>query len=226
MIWCVEDDTNIREMELYTLQMANYETRGFSDGESFFDALETEKPALVLLDIMLPQTDGIEILKKIRERRDTEDIAVIMTTARSEEYDKVLSLDLGADDYLVKPFGMMEMVSHVKAVLRRYKPKSAENTLSVGKIYMNLDKHFVRTEQGEAVLTFKEYELLKIFLKNPGRAFTRDQLFASVWGEDYIGESRTVDMHIKTLRHKLGTCGARIETIRNVGYRINPREEI
>ncbi len=224
MVWCVEDDTRVREMELYTLQMADFETRGFVDGEAFFEALKTERPELILLDIMLPGMDGVEILQRLRSEADTRRIPVIMTTAKSLEYDKVQSLDMGADDYLVKPFGMMEMVSHIKAVLRRCQPEQIRHVMKAGGLVMNLDEHIVAVDGVRAQLTYKEFELLRIFLKNPGMAFTRSQLFAEVWGDEYIGESRTVDMHIRTLRQKLGRYGNMIETIRNVGYRMEVRE--
>lgn len=220
MIWCVEDDASIRDIELYTLAQTGYEGRGFADGAALWAALETEKPALILLDVMLPGEDGVEILKRLRASSDTQSIPVIMATAKGMEYDKVQSLDLGADDYLVKPFGMMEMISRIKAVLRRCQSSSSRNLLQVGGLTVNLDQHMVTADGERIALTLKEFELLRLFLSHPGTAFTRDQLFAEVWGTEYVGESRTLDMHIRTLRQKLGPYGALIETVRGVGYRL------
>lgn len=220
MIWCVEDDSSIREIEVYTLNSTGFEARGFADGASFRAALETEKPELVLLDVMLPGEDGVSLLRFLRQTPETRDIPVIMATAKGMEYDKIQSLDMGADDYLVKPFGMMEMVSRVKAVLRRCAPnRQSHQQLTDGQVTVDLDGYTVTAAGERVVLTFKEFELLRLFLSHPGVAFTRDQLFNDVWGADYVGESRTVDMHIRTLRQKLGTCGDRIATVRGVGYR-------
>ncbi len=219
MIWCVEDDSSIREIEVYTLNSTGFEARGFADGASFRAALETEKPELVLLDVMLPGEDGVSLLRFLRQTPETRDIPVIMATAKGMEYDKIQSLDMGADDYLVKPFGMMEMVSRVKAVLRRCSPNRQSHQLTDGQVTVDLDGHTVTAAGERVILTFKEFELLRLFLSHPGVAFTRDQLFNDVWGADYVGESRTVDMHIRTLRQKLGTCGDRIATVRGVGYR-------
>lgn len=220
MIWCIEDDESIRDIELYTLRQTGFEARGFSNGEAFFKALSTSKPRLILLDIMLPGMDGVDILKRIRMGADTAGIPVIMVTARGQEYDKVQALDLGADDYLVKPFGMMEMVSRIKAVLRRVSPQEEPHVLKVGGIELNKDDRLAFVNGKKIQLTYKEFELLALFLAHPGRAFTRDQLFASVWKDDFVGESRTVDVHIRTLRSKLQDCEAMIETVRNVGYRL------
>ena len=219
MIWCVDDDDGIRQIELYTLQSVGMEARGFADGASFLAALETEKPALVLLDIMLPGEDGVALLKQLRISPETSRIPVIMATAKGTEFDKVHALDLGADDYLVKPFGMMEMVSRVKAVLRRCAP-AEKRTLRRGGLELNMDAHTVQADGVRVNLTYKEFELLRLFLSSPGMVFTRDQLFAQVWGMDHLAESRTVDMHIRTLRQKLGQYGELIETVRNVGYRM------
>ncbi len=216
MIWCVEDDASIRDIELYTLQQTGFEAKGFPDGASMWEALKKERPSLILLDVMLPGEDGVEILKRLRASPATHAIPVIMATAKGMEYDKVNSLDLGADDYLVKPFGVMEMVSRVKAVLRRCQEPNPQHLLQIEGLVLNLDEHTVTADGERITLTFKEYELLKLLLSNPGIAFTRDQLFAEVWGTDYIGESRTVDMHIRTLRQKLGQYGAMIQTIRGV----------
>ena len=219
MIWCVEDDASIREIEVYTLNSTGFQARGFADGASFRAALETETPELVLLDVMLPGEDGVSLLRYLRQTPQTRDVPVIMATAKGMEYDKIQSLDMGADDYLVKPFGMMEMVSRVKAVLRRCAPVQQSHRLSSGGVTLDLDGHTVTAEGQRVTLTFKEFELLRLFLSHPGMAFTRDQLFNDIWGADYVGESRTVDMHIRTLRQKLGTCGEHIATVRGVGYR-------
>ncbi|MBR5472011.1 MAG: response regulator transcription factor [Oscillibacter sp.] len=219
MIWCVEDDTSIRDIELYALHSTGMEARGFEDGISCWEALKMEKPDLVLLDVMLPGMDGVELLTKIKQTPELCEIPVIMATAKGAEYDKIQSLDLGADDYLVKPFGMMEMISRVKAVLRRCQPKQVSKLLKVGGLVVNLDEHTVIADGERLQLTYKEFEILRLFLSHPGMAFTRDQMFAQVWGTDYMGDSRTLDMHIRTLRQKLGDYGKMIETVRNVGYR-------
>ena len=219
MIFCVEDDISSRELMIYTLKSAGFDAKGFPESTDFWKALETETPELIMLDIMLPGEDGIEILKKLRKKTKTADIPVIMATAKGTEFDKVTGLDTGADDYLVKPFGMMEMISHIKAVLRRTAPKTAKNVLSTGKLSLNPDEHAVFADGEKVVLTFKEFELLKIFMENPGRVFSRDALLEKVWGTDYYGETRTVDVHIGTLRTKLGECGKYIETVRGIGYR-------
>lgn len=223
MIFCVEDDTSSRELMIYTLNSAGFDAKGFPESTDFWKALETETPELIMLDIMLPGEDGIEILKKLRKKTKTADIPVIMATAKGTEFDKVTGLDTGADDYLVKPFGMMEMVSHIKAVLRRTAPKMSKNVLSTGKLSVNLDEHSVFANGEKVMLTLKEFELLRIFMENPGRVFSRDILLEKVWGTDYYGETRTVDVHIGTLRTKLGECGEYIETIRGVGYRMEER---
>ena len=219
MIWCVEDDASIREIEVYTLNSTGFQARGFADGASFREALETETPELVLLDVMLPGEDGVSLLRYLRQTPRTQAVPVIMATAKGMEYNKIQSLDMGADDYLVKPFGMMEMVSRVKAVLRRCAPAQQSHRLSSGGVTLDLDGHTVTAEGQRVTLTFKEFELLRLFLSHPGMAYTRDQLFNDVWGADYVGESRTVDMHIRTLRQKLGPCGEHIATVRGVGYR-------
>ena len=223
MIWCVEDDASIREIELYTLRSTGFEARGFEDSGSFLEALETQRPELVILDVMLPGTDGVEVLRRMKAAGRTGDIPVIMATAKGAEYDKVQSLDLGADDYLVKPFGMMEMVSRVKAVLRRCRPGPAAKQLSAGGLTVDLDERTVTADGARVALTYKEFELLRLFLSRPGAAFTRERILSDVWGVEYAGETRTVDMHIKTLRQKLGDYGAMIETVRNVGYRLEAR---
>jgi two-component system alkaline phosphatase synthesis response regulator PhoP len=219
-IWCVEDDAGIRDIEVYTLHSTDFEAEGFSDARAFRDALSGSKPDLIILDIMLPGEDGVELLKFLKGNPDTCRIPVIMATAKGMEYDKVQSLDLGADDYLVKPFGMMEMVSRVKAVLRRCKPTEVDRLLKAGELVVNLEEHTVAIDRERIQLTLKEFELLRLFLSRPGIAFTRDQLFGLIWGADYVGETRTVDMHIRTLRMKLGDYGKMIETVRGVGYRL------
>lgn len=219
MIYCVEDDNGIRNLMLYTLNASGFEAKGFSDSAKFWDVLEEEKPELILLDIMLPGEDGISILKKLRSDIATCDIPIIMASAKGTEYDKVLGLDLGADDYLAKPFGMMEMVSRVKSVLRRSILK-ATIVMRCGNVELSVEKHIVKVDGKEIVLTLKEYDLLHLFLKNQGYVLTRDQLLENVWGQDYIGETRTVDVHIGTLRTKLGEAGDLIETVRGVGYRM------
>lgn len=224
MIWCVEDDASIRDIEVYALQSTGFEARGYEDGNTFWQELQSEKPELVVLDIMLPGMDGIQILKKMRENKEFRDIPVIMATAKGEEYDKIHGLDLGADYYLAKPFGVMELVSCVKAVLRRCQPKRIDHLLKTGNLIVNLDEHTVTANGERIVLTFKEFEILRLFLSHPGMVYTRDQLFNDIWGMNYCGETRTVDMHIRTLRQKLGIYGKMIETVRGVGYRLEAME--
>ena len=221
MIWCVEDDASIRDIEVYTLTSTGFEARGFDDGVSFWSALQTQKPDLVVLDVMLPGVDGIELLQRMKASAELRTIPVVMATAKGAEYDKIRGLDLGADYYLVKPFGVMELVSCVKAVLRRCRPEKAAHLLRSGGLVVDLDAHTVTVDGARVALTYKEFELLRLFLSHPGMAFTRDQLFQEVWGMDFCGETRTVDMHIRTLRQKLGPYGRRIETVRNVGYRMD-----
>lgn len=220
MIWCVEDDSNIREIELYALKSTGFKARGFDNGKSLLEALKTELPDLIILDIMLPEIDGISLLKKLKSSPETKEIPIIMATAKGMEYDKIQGLDLGADDYLVKPFGVMEMISRVKAVLRRYVKNEPEVTLSIGGLSLSPNEHRVTIDGKEIELTYKEFELLKLFLENQGIAFTRDQLFRMVWESDFCVESRTIDIHIGTLRQKLGKYGQLIKTVRNVGYRL------
>ena len=222
MIFCVEDDSNIRELVVYTLETTGFKARGFEDGRSFLEALALETPELVLMDIMLPGEDGLSLLKKLKSSTKTREIPVIMVTAKGAEYDKVKGLDLGADHYVAKPFGMMELVSRIKAVLRRTL-KSGQETqdiMKAGDLEIDTKKHEV-TAAGEVVnLTLKEYELLKRLMKNPNIVMTRDCLLEDIWGYDFDGETRTVDVHVRTLRQKLGTCGEMIETVRGVGYRM------
>lgn len=218
MIYCVEDDKSIREIEMYTLQSTGFETKGFEDGRSFFEELKEEKPDLILLDVMLPDEDGISILTKLKKNPDTSDIPVIIASAKGEEYDKIKGLDTGADDYLAKPFGMMEMISRIKAVLRR-SIHAISNNLTSGNIEMDLDSHIVKVNGEQIELTLKEYELLKLFISHPGIVFSREALLNKIWEVEYYGETRTVDVHIRTLRSKLKEEGNRITTVRGVGYR-------
>ncbi len=220
IIWCIEDDAGIRDIELYTLSQTGFEANGFPDGKSFFDALQGEMPDLIILDIMLPDTDGIEILRRLRANSKTKALPVIMATAKGMEYDKIRGLDAGADDYLAKPFGMLEMVSRIKAVLRRSAPADEKSRIKIGSVMIDTQSHTAEADGKRISLTYKEFELLKLFMSHPGMVFTREQLFNNIWGQDYFGESRTVDMHIRTLRKKLAPHDGLIETVRGVGYRL------
>lgn len=222
MIWCVEDDASIRDIEVYALSSAGFAARGFEDGSSFYAAItgEKEKPQLIVLDVMLPGIDGIELLRRIRANAALKQIPIVMATAKGSEYDRIQGLDLGADYYLTKPFGVMELISCVKAVLRRCGAENEKSTLNACGISMNTLEHTVSADGERITLTYKEYELLKLFLSHMGTAFTREQLMELIWGTDYMGETRTIDMHIRTLRQKLGKCGESIKTVRNVGYRM------
>lgn len=222
MIFCVEDDSNIRELVIYTLETTGFKARGFEDGKEFLEALALETPDLVLMDIMLPGEDGISLLNKLKSSPKTRNIPVIMVTAKGAEYDKVKGLDSGADDYVTKPFGMMELVSRIKAVLRRSGNMSGDqqDVIAVGDIEINTKKHEVMAAGEVVTLTLKEYELLKRLMKNPNIVMTRDCLLEDIWGYDFDGETRTVDVHVRTLRQKLGICGDMIETVRGVGYRM------
>ncbi len=221
MIFCVEDDAGIRDLMIYTLNASGFRAVGFENAKEFYTALADTVPELIMLDIMLPGEDGISILKRLKADARTADIPVIMATAKGNEYDKVIGLDLGADDYLAKPFGMMEMASRVRAVLRR-SGRAAEKPqlIRVGSLEMDLNEHSVTADGIRVQLTLKEFELLHTFMTNPGRAFTREQLLSSVWCEDFMGETRTVDVHVGTLRQKLGSCGKYIRTVRGVGYKL------
>ncbi len=225
MIYCVEDDSNIRELVVYTLESTGMKACGFEDGRAFMEALAFETPELVLLDIMLPGEDGIEILKKLRKSAKTKDIPVIMVTAKGSEYDKVIGLDTGADDYITKPFGMMELVSRIKAVLRRTMREKEDTKYQVGNLLIDVEKHKVKVEGKTVALTLKEFELLEKLMKNRSIVLTRDRLLEEIWGYDFTGETRTVDVHVRTLRQKLGTAGELIETVRGVGYRIGGDNE-
>lgn len=223
MIYCVEDDASIRELMLYALRASGFEAEGFPDSTGLFAALNLTSPELILLDIMLPGMDGIEILKQLRRESATAHIPVIMASAKGTEYDKVVGLDLGADDYLSKPFGMMEMVSRIRAVLRRSRSTAAQKSLRLGSLQMDPLSHTVQAEGSRVELTLKEFELLRLFMEHPGQVFSRDQLLERIWSTDYAGETRTVDVHIGTLRTKLGRCGEYIRTVRGVGYRMEER---
>ena len=222
MICVVEDDPNIREIEVYAMKDCHMETKEASCAKEFWKLCEDEVPELVLLDIMLPDEDGVSILKKLKSRPDTENIPVIMMTAKSSEYDKVLGLDSGADDYITKPFGVMELISRVKAVIRRSDRSkgSAGEVLKIGELVLDEQKHEVYARGQEVSLTFKEFELLSYLMKNRGLVLSRDKILNTIWNYEYEGESRTVDVHIGSLRQKLGTCGDFIKTIRGIGYKI------
>ena len=221
MIFCVEDDAGIRDLMIYTLNASGFRAVGFENAREFYAALADDTPELIMLDIMLQGEDGISILKRLKADARTADIPVIMATAKGNEYDKVIGLDLGADDYLAKPFGMMEMASRVRAVLRRSgRAAEKQQLIRVGGLEMNLGEHIVTADGIRIQLTLKEFELLRTFITNPGRAFTRERLLSSVWCEDFLGETRTVDVHVGTLRQKLGSCGKYIRTVRGVGYRL------
>lgn len=221
MIFCVEDDAGIRDLMIYTLNASGFRAAGFENAREFYAALADDTPELIMLDIMLPGEDGISILKRLKADARTADIPVIMATAKGNEYDKVIGLDLGADDYLAKPFGMMEMASRVRAVLRRSgRAAEKQQLIRVGGLEMNLGEHIVTADGIRIQLTLKEFELLRTFMTSPGRAFTREQLLSSVWSEDFLGETRTVDVHVGTLRQKLGACGKYIRTVRGVGYKL------
>ena len=222
MIYILEDDTSIRELVNYTLNNSGLEAEGFSKPSLFWKKINETMPDLVLLDIMLPEEDGLSILKKLRSRPETENLPVIIITAKVTEYDKVVGLDGGADDYISKPFGMMELVSRVKAILRRAKKTedSSGESYELGDLYVNPAKHIVKVAGENVTLTIKEFNLLCLMIKKQGFVFSRDQLLYEIWGYEYDGESRTVDVHIRTLRQKLGKCGSLIETVRGAGYRI------
>ena len=223
MIYCVEDDAAIRDIEVYALRSTGFEAEGLENGEQLFAAIKKRVPELIILDVMLPGEDGLEILRRIRFSAVTRSVPVIMATARGEEYDKITGLDSGADDYLVKPFGMMEMVSRVRAVLRRSgggDPSRDTGRLTLGPLTLAPESHTVTVDGENVTLTLKEFELLRTMMARPGVVFTRDRLLSEVWGTDYDGETRTVDVHIRTLRQKLGDAGAMIGTVRGVGYRM------
>lgn len=220
MIYCVEDDDNIRELVIYTLETTGLKARGFAEGSAFMEALAFDTPELILLDIMLPGDDGLELLKKLKSSPKTKEIPVIMVTAKGTEYDKVIGLDSGADDYVTKPFGMMELVSRIKAVLRRTGKVEDRIDMEMAGVRMDIKKHEVTVNGKQVALTLKEFELLEKLMRNQGIVLTRDQLLTEIWGYDFDGETRTVDVHIRTLRQKLGEKGEIIQTVRGVGYRV------
>ncbi len=220
MIYLLEDDESIRNFTCYALNNSGFEARGFERPSEFWAAVAEKVPSLVLLDIMLPEEDGLEVLRRLREKSATASLPVIMLTARSTEFDKVVGLDSGADDYISKPFGMMELISRIKALLRRSARDRDTGEYSVGELYVCPEKHIVRVSGRDIVLTFKEFELLSLLISNRGSVFTRDQILRKIWGFEFDGENRTVDVHIRTLRTKLGECGELIETVRGIGYRI------
>ena len=220
MIYCVEDDDNIRELVIYTLETTGLKARGFAEGSAFMEALAFDTPELILLDIMLPGDDGLEPLKKLKSSPKTKGIPVIMVTAKGTEYDKVVGLDSGADDYVTKPFGMMELVSRIKAVLRRSGKVEDRIDMELAGVRMDIRKHEVTVDGKQVALTLKEFELLEKLMRNQGIVLTRDQLLTEIWGYDFDGETRTVDVHIRTLRQKLGEKGEIIQTVRGVGYRV------
>lgn len=225
MIYCVEDDSNIRDLVVYILESTGLKACGFEDGKAFIEALAFETPELVLLDIMLPGEDGLTILKKLKSSSRTSEIPVIMLTAKGSEYDKVVGLDSGADDYITKPFGMMELVSRVKAVLRRTQKNTKERLYRIENLEMDVEKHKVKVDGQTVTLTLKEFEMLEKLVKNQHIVLTRDKLLEEIWGYDFDGETRTVDVHVRTLRQKLGSAGELIETVRGVGYRMGGNDE-
>lgn len=230
MIYYVEDEEDIRDLVIYTLESVGMEAQGFPDASSFYSAIKKRMPDLVLLDIMLPDEDGVSVLRKLRKNPQTGNIPIIMATAKGAEYDKVQALDLGADDYVTKPYGMMELVSRIRAVLRRASRENQsgsgenllyrEEALKSGPIEMNLRKHVVTVDGREVQLTLKEFELLRMLLQNPDTVLSRNLLLERIWGYEFDGETRTVDVHVRTLRQKLGDAGDKIETVRGVGYRL------
>ena len=225
MIYFLEDDNSIRELVVYTMNSTGFEAVGFGKPGEFWAAMERETPSLVLLDIMLPEEDGLSILKKLRANPATKRLPVMMLTAKDSEFDKVLGLDSGADDYVPKPFGMLELMARIKALLRRTSPDgSQERDYTLGKLYVSPSRHLVKVDGKEIALTLKEFELLCFLLENDGMVLTRDKILARIWGYDFDGETRTVDVHVRTLRQKLGECGALIETVRGVGYKIGRRD--
>ncbi|HIU13718.1 MAG TPA: response regulator transcription factor [Candidatus Fimiplasma intestinipullorum] len=225
MIYILEDDDNIRELVVYTLNQSGFEATGFALPSEMFKALAKQRCQLLLLDIMLPEKDGITVLKEIRAGKETENIPVVMLTAKGSEYDKVIGLDSGADDYITKPFGMMELVSRVKAVLRRTKPKNNTEMIQIDDLTIIPKSHIVKVKDQEVALTMKEYELLLLLSRHPGQVFSRDDLLEKIWGYAFDKENRTVDVHIRTLRVKLKECGSYIETVRGVGYKLEVKDE-
>lgn len=224
MIYCVEDEGNIRDLIVYALKNSDFDVEGFSSGEELFRAIGEKLPSLVLLDIMLPGEDGLTILKRIRDNPSTEDIPVIMLTAKSSELDKIVGLDIGADDYIVKPFSVLELVARVKAVLRRARPKEDNQLIAIDGVVIDKKKRTVLVEGEPVSLTYKEFELLYYLFRNKNIVLNREMIMAQVWGYDFEGESRTVDVHIASLRHKLKNKASLIETVRNIGYKVGSKE--
>lgn len=220
MIYLLEDDTNIRNFVVYALNNSGLEAEGFELPSQFWTAVEKKKPSMAILDIMLPEEDGLSVLRKLRESSETKDLPIIMLTAKSTEYDKVIGLDGGADDYVTKPFGTMELMARVKALLRRAEPVSDGKEYSIGPLLLNPDKHIIRVDGQDVALTLKEFQLLCYLIRNKGNVMTRDRILQEIWGYEFDGENRTVDVHIRTLRSKLGKAGDLIETVRGIGYRI------
>ncbi len=220
LIYILEDDKNIQEIESYAIKGNGYDVRAFDDVETFDRGMQEMKPDLLLLDVMLPGEDGLSVLKRLRSDKDTKELPVILVTAKDSEIDTVRGLDLGADDYITKPFGVMELMSRIKAIMRRVKPTSDDVVLKYKNIYLDQDRRICLVDEENVELTFKEYELLRLFLSNLGIVLTREAIMDTVWGMDFAGESRTVDMHIKTLRRKLKEAGSLIITVRNVGYKL------
>lgn len=223
MIYFVEDDNSIRELVIYTLNNAGYEAKGFDRPSLFWQNLELEKPKLILLDIMLPEEDGLQILKKLKSNNKYKKVPVMMLSAKGTEYDKVIGLDYGADDYVPKPFGIMELMARIKALMRRYEDVTYEEEdkeYVLGELKVSVPKHRVKVKEEEIQLTLKEFEMLVMFMENKGLVFTRDQILSRIWGYSFDGESRTVDVHIRTLRQKLKSCGELIETVRGIGYKV------
>ena len=220
MIYLLEDDTNIRNFVVYALNNSGLEAEGFELPSRFWAAVEKKKPSMAILDIMLPEEDGLSVLRKLRESSETKDLPIIMLTAKSTEYDKVIGLDGGADDYVTKPFGTMELMARVKALLRRAEPVSDGKEYLIGPLLLNPDKHIIRVDGQDVALTLKEFQLLCYLIRNKGNVMTRDRILQEIWGYEFDGENRTVDVHIRTLRSKLGKAGDLIETVRGIGYRI------
>lgn len=220
MIYLLEDDESIRSFVEYALNNSGLESKGFEKPSDFWKGIGEEIPSLVILDVMLPEEDGLEVLKKLRNRSETKKVPVIMLTAKDSEYDKVIGLDSGADDYVSKPFGMMELISRIKALMRRTADETKKDEYIVGGLYVCPSKHIVRAGGNDVVLTYKEFELLCLLISNRGTVFNRDQILQRIWGFEFDGENRTVDVHIRTLRTKLGECGRLVETVRGIGYKI------
>ncbi len=220
LIYILEDDKNIQEIESYAIKGNGYDVCAFDDAEAFDRGMKEMKPDLLLLDVMLPGEDGLSVLKRLRSDNDTKELPVILVTAKDSEIDTVKGLDLGADDYITKPFGVMELMSRIKAIMRRIKPTSDDMVLKYKNIYLDQERRRCLVDEENVELTFKEYELLRLFLSNLGIVLTRETIMETVWGTDFMGESRTVDMHIKTLRRKLKEAGSLIITVRNVGYKL------